>query len=41
MALWNVLVKKHFLVSLAEPTFSNFVGMLSTYSLNYAENKQW
>lgn len=41
MAPRNVLFKKHFLISVAEPTFSNFVGMLSTYSLNYTENKQW
>jgi len=41
MAPWNVLIHKQFLISLAVPTFSSFVGILPTYSLNYTEDKQW
>lgn len=41
MAPRNVLIHKQFVISLAVPTFSSFVGMLSTDSLNYTEDKQW
>lgn len=39
MAPWNVLIHKQFLITLAVQTFSNFVVMLSTDSLNYTEDK--
>lgn len=41
MAPGNVPINKQFLISLAVPTFFSFVGMLSTYTLNYTEDKQW
>lgn len=41
MAPCNVPINKHFLISLALLVCSNFVGMLSTYSLNYPESKLW
>lgn len=41
MALWDVPINKHFLVSLALLIFSNFVSMLAVYSLNYTESKLW
>lgn len=37
----NGPINKHFLVALASLIFSSFVGMLSTYSLNYTESKLW
>lgn len=41
MALCNVPINEHFLISLALQMFSSFVGMLPTYILNYTERKLW
>lgn len=41
MALCNVPINEHFLISLDLLMFSSFVGMLPTYILNYTERKLW